>query len=273
MSWHADTRLLERYAHGTLDDANAYSVEAHVIGCDDCRARLPRQQERLDTIWTSVHASMHAPRMGPIEWMLRRLGVSNYLARVLAATPSLSLSWLGAVVTALAFTILVSHAGTGTPLPFLLIAPMLPLAGVVAAYGPGVDPTYEMGAAAPMRGLRLLLIRSIAVFTATVVLIGVGSFGLPHVVWTDALWILPALGLTTASLALSTWFPPVRSALIVGASWIVIAIVGVSSRTGSITPHTIGWFTTAGQVALAGVAIVAVAVIVRRSESFEHISD
>jgi hypothetical protein len=273
MNWHADTALLERYAQGTLDDANAYSVEAHLLGCDDCRALLPREQERLDTIWTSVHASLHAPRTGPIEWMLRHLGVADHVARVLAATPSLSLSWLSAVATALLFTVLASHAGQGTPLPFLMVAPMLPLAGVAAAYGPGVDPTYEMGAATPMRGLRLLLIRSIAVFTATAVLIGIGSFGLPRVDWTDALWILPALGMTSASLALCTWFPPVRSALIVGASWILVAIIGLSGATRPITPHTIGWFTSAGQVALAAVAILGIVVVVMRSELFERVTD
>jgi hypothetical protein len=272
MSWHADARVLERYAEGVLDDANAYSIEAHLLACDVCRARTPRDVERMDSIWIGVRASMHAPKIGPVEWVLRRLGVSDHIARLLAATPSLTLSWLLAVALTLAFALAASHAGRGTPLPFLLVAPLLPLAGVATAYGPGVDPTYEMGAAAPVQGLRVLLIRAMAVFVATAALAGAGSFELPHIDLVSAAWLLPSIGLTMACLAVSTWLPPVRSALIVGAVWVVVAIAGSATAVRPITVHSIEWFTPVGQVGLAGAAVLAAVVLATRGQRIGRVS-
>jgi len=273
MSWHADERLLERYARGVLDDANAYSVEAHLLACDECRARMPRDQERLAHIWTGVRGAMHAPKTGPIEWALRRLGVRENVARLLAATPSLSASWLLAVAVTLGFTVAASNGGRGTPLPFLLVAPVLPLAGVAIAYGPGVDPAYEMGAAAPIRSLRLLLIRAVAVFVTTALLAGAASFGLPNLSLRDAMWVLPALGMTTACLALFTWLPPVRAASIVGALWVVGAIAGAATAVRPITVHSIEWFTPAGQAGFAAAAAVAVVVLAIRGDRIGRVSD
>jgi hypothetical protein len=57
------------------------------------------------------------------------------------------------------FAVLAAQVGSGpdASLAFLTVAPLLPLAGIAMAYGPGIDPTYEIGLAAPMRSLRLLL--------------------------------------------------------------------------------------------------------------------
>ena len=90
---------------------------------------------------------------------------------------------------------------------FLVLAPMLPLAGVAAAYGQGVDPTYEVGLAAPMRSFGLLLIRAVAVLVTTTVIAGLAALALPGLQWTAAAWLLPSLGLTLASLALATRMP------------------------------------------------------------------
>ena len=46
---------------------------------------------------------------------------------------------------------------------FLVVAPLGPLAGVAVAFAGGLDPTREIGLAAPYSGLRLLLIRTAAV--------------------------------------------------------------------------------------------------------------
>nr|MBA3691651.1 zf-HC2 domain-containing protein [Actinomycetota bacterium] len=39
-TWHADTALLAHYAADELDDARAYSVEAHLMACETCRTAL-----------------------------------------------------------------------------------------------------------------------------------------------------------------------------------------------------------------------------------------
>lgn len=36
-----------------------------------------------------------------------------------------------------------------TPILFLALAPLLPLAGVALSYGPAIDPTYEMAVVSP----------------------------------------------------------------------------------------------------------------------------
>jgi hypothetical protein len=94
------------------------------------------------------------------ERLLVRLGVADHTARLLAATPALRGSWLLAVAVTLAFAVLAAWARPGPDaiLAFLCVAPLLPLAGIAVAYGPGIDPTYEIGLAAPLRSFRLLLL-------------------------------------------------------------------------------------------------------------------
>ena len=65
MSWHADEELLQQYASGGLDAANSFSVEAHILACDDCRIRVPRDATRLDAIWSGVRGSISAPAKLP----------------------------------------------------------------------------------------------------------------------------------------------------------------------------------------------------------------
>ena len=99
MSWHVETEVLEGYASGSADDAHAFSIEAHVLACADCRARMSKlvEPERVERMWAEVEDRLDAPRPTYVERLLRRAGASDHVARLLAATPSLSLSWLGAV--------------------------------------------------------------------------------------------------------------------------------------------------------------------------------
>lgn len=143
-------------------------------------------------------------RPGPMERTLVRLGIADHVARLLAATPSLRLSWFAALAVALGFA--VSAAYTGAVVVFLVVAPLVPLAGVAAAYGPGVDPTYEIGLASPMRSYRLLLIRALAVLTASMGLAGAAALALPTLNWSTAAWLLPSLGPRSWS-----WWPASRS--------------------------------------------------------------
>ena len=147
---------------------------------------------------------------------------------------------------------------------------MLPLAGVATAYGRGVDPTYEIGASAPMRGLRLLMIRSLAVFVTTSVLAVAASFALPRVDLNTAAWMLPALSLATVCLALSTWLSPLRSAVIVAVAWMAVAIVSLAVATGPLRVQTIAAFREGEQVWLAAAALLGVLVLVVRRNHLER---
>src|SRR5438445_3428947 len=103
MSWHAEADLLQRYADETLDDARAYSLEAHLLRCARCRAELAPTADaaQLDRMWASVVERVDAPAPGLVERGLLEIGVREHAARLLAATPSLRLSWLGAEAIAL----------------------------------------------------------------------------------------------------------------------------------------------------------------------------
>jgi class 3 adenylate cyclase len=200
---------------------------------------------------------------GPVEGVLVRIGVPDHVARLLAATPSLRVSWFGATVVALGFSILAAY-GKQDPLMFLVIAPLLPLGGVAAAFGPGVDPTYEIGLSCPVRTSRLLLIRATAVLAATSFLAGLASLALPRLDWTAAAWLLPSLGLTIATLALATVMRPLWAVGTVAFLWVTGV---VASEILSSVPDAA--FRGPGQVTFFAVVVVAAPLFARRREHLD----
>lgn len=266
MSWHADDALLERYAAGTLDDAWAFSLEAHLLACEECRARTVPLADlaRVETVWADLQELVDAPRRTPVERVLIRLGVRDHIARLLAATPSLTLPWLAAVALCLAFAVVAAHGSNRGVAVFLALAPLLPLAGVAAAYGPWLDPTYEVGLAAPMRTFSLLLLRSSVVLLTTTVLTGVAALALPNVDWRAAAWLLPALGLVLVSVALTTWISAELAFGGVASCWIGGVLV---ARAASGDAYVA--FEAPAQAAFATTAAVAAIVLAWRLQTFE----
>ena len=121
-----------------------------------------------------------------------------------------------------------------------------------------------------MRGLRLLMIRSLAVFVTTSVLAVAASFALPRVDLNTAAWMLPALSLATVCLALSTWLSPLRSAVIVALAWMAVVIVSLAVATGPLRVQTIAAFREGEQAWLAATALLGVLVLVVRRNHFER---
>jgi hypothetical protein len=271
--WHADADLLTRYATGSIDDAQAYSLEAHLIACGTCRSSLVERAEPsvLDRAWAGVVEALDAPRPGIVERVLLSLGVRDHVSRLLAATPSLSLSWFAAEAIALGFAVIAANAAAADArgdlglLLFLVVAALLPVGGVAVAYGPGVDPTYEVAQSSPMRSYRLLLIRSTAVLVSTVVFASVAALALPALDWSAAAWLLPSLGMTLATLALSTWVRPLVAAGAVALAWVFMAIVATFDRTDQLVV-----FHRGGQIAFLVLAAVSVLALARRREAIEQ---
>jgi hypothetical protein len=272
-TWHADEALLAHYAADELDDARAYSVETHLIACETCRSALAPSVDaaRLDAMWAEVADRVDAPQPGIVERGLVWLGVREHAARLLAATPSLRLSWLAAEALVLGFTVSMADHAAGGPdadlatLMFLVMAAILPVAGVAVAFGPRVDPTYEVGAAAPMRGYRLLLVRATAVLVTSVALTSAAALALPGLGWTAAAWLLPSLGLTLGTLALATYLRPLHAAAAVALTWVSIAWTFAAVR-----PDALAVFRLSGQVVFLLIIAVSAWVLAHRREAFEE---
>ncbi|MCW6007942.1 hypothetical protein K1W54_25865 [Micromonospora sp. CPCC 205371] len=264
LGWHIPDGELRRYADRALAPPLLWSTEAHLAACARCRHRLTVAvgPEPVDGGWDRLAAEMDAPAPRPIERLLTRAGVPEHTARLLAATPVLRLSWLAAVVITLALTAFLAHLAH--PAVFLAAAPLLPVAGVALSFGPRVDPTYEISVVAPMHTFRLLLLRCAAVLSATTGLSAAASLALPEFGLAAVGWFLPALVLTTLSLALTPRFGPVLAAVAVGAGW--VALVASTWGAGEAGPAV---FVPAGQLALALTGGLAALTVARLRRAFE----
>ena len=68
-TWHVDREPLARLRPRRVDVADAFSIEAHLLACDDCQAAVaPRSAPaRLDATWAEIVDPLDAPRLGPVE--------------------------------------------------------------------------------------------------------------------------------------------------------------------------------------------------------------
>ena len=263
-AWHVDPVVLRRYGTGTLGGSVAASVETHLLACGACRAALAPAVDpaRLTAVWDEVVDRLDRPRRTPVERLLVRLGVNEDTARLVAAAPSLTVSWLGGLTVALVFAVLAADAGPKGLVFFLALAPVLPVAGVAVAYGREVDPTYDLGLAAPYSTFRLLLVRSSAVLVATLLLIGAGALLLPLDGWLAAAWLLPALALSAATLAVSTRVNPVWAGGGVVTAW-VFAVFSTIRVTGT----ALAVFGPVAQLLCAVLLAMSVTVLVHRGRT------
>ncbi|MBD9724026.1 zf-HC2 domain-containing protein [Streptomyces caniscabiei] len=264
MSWHADDGDLREYAHGTLAAPRLWSVETHLAACADCRAALSAHvpPAEISAGWARLDAALDAPRPGPVESLLIRLGVADHTARLLAATPVLRRSWLGAVVLTLLLAVGVGVAAS--PLLLLATAPLLPLAGVAISFGPALDPTYETAVVAPMHIFRLLMVRTVAVLATTTALSALASLALPSFGLAALGWLLPALALTSTGVALTARLGPVLAPVLVGTGWTALVVLSRLLASGTPLP-----FTAQGQGAAAGVAVLASVLLVAARDRFD----
>ena len=173
-------------------------------------------------------------------------------------TPSLSVSWLGAVAVALAVAVVAAQHGERGLLLFLCVAALLPLAGVAVAFGQGLDPAHEVAVAAPFSSVRLVLLRAAVVLPATIGLAGLAALALPGVGWSAAAWLLPALGLTALSLGLATFIAPARAFACVTGVW--LALVALSQVQPDDRLVAFGPAAQAAFAVLAASAVIVLAV-------------
>jgi len=198
---------------------------AHVAGCADCRARasLDGLDVDLDTVWIGVAAEVWARPVGAVERLVGRLLGSAGLARALVTTPSLVVSWIVASAVVLTVGVLVTRS-TGTPWVALL-APALAGAGIAYAYGPGIDPAFELSQTMAVSDRMVLLVRVLAVFGVNALLgvlaslVAAGAQGIT-LGWLMPMTAVAALALAAATLARSA-NAGVAAALV---SWLIVVL-------------------------------------------------
>lgn len=266
--WHAAPAVLEAYTEDRLDPASAASVEAHLLSCGECRAACASavNDAEIDAIWQHIVVAVDSARVPWSVRLLRAVGVRESTARLVAATPALRGAWIVAVAIAVGFAVLAAYARGGDPTIFLWLAPLVPVAGVAAAYGPGVDPLYEIGAATPTHGIRLLMLRATAVTIAAALVLVPATLALPDLALIDVAWMLPALAVSTATVALATFVGPIKAGIVVGASWLALVPISVAlaDRDNPIVAEHLFLFRPAAQLTYVAVAVVASIVLFTR---------
>ena len=278
MNWHVDAMLLQRYRSEQLSDARMASVEMHVTVCPSCRSLVSAEMDSAaraarDRIKRSLDEKLDAPALGRVARALRQIGVNDRDAGLLAATLSLHGSWLAASTLALGFVALATSSGPkGLGLAtFLVAAPLVPLAAVALGYGPRVDPTYDVALAAPVPAGRTILLRSLAVAAPALPVTVALSFLLPGGLLAFA-WLLPAMGLAAAGLALGTFMPLGRAVGILASGWAVAVGLGFMRAPGKGAGaflDSFAAFRPSGQVVCALVAAASAALVARRQAAFE----
>jgi hypothetical protein len=274
MSWHAGAELIADYVSGALTPAHAASVEAHLMGCGHCRATVGdmSDDERLRRTWSAIEDQIDRSRTTALERVLVRVGVREHRARLVATTTTMHVSWLAAIVTVLGTAVLLDSVSEGSGVMFygfLVVTPLLPLFGVAAAFHPSTDPAHELALSTPKSTFELVLVRALAVLMVTLLLSAAATFALPQDGWSTAAWLLPALGLTTATMALATYMPAYHAAGALTAVWVVGAVVSVrGTRIGDHVERFVA-FRPSGQLACVAVTAVAVAVLCLRRTALE----
>ncbi|MFC8421634.1 zf-HC2 domain-containing protein [Streptomyces sp. NPDC057236] len=196
-----------------------------------------------------------------------------------ALGPAVRGAWLPAVLLVAVGAVALAHgAGFADARPWLLaLAPVVPVAGVALSYGPHADPMYEITAATPSAGLRLVLMRTAAVLAVSLPLLTLAGALLPS---TDtpnaAAWLLPGLALTLASLALAGYVGLRAATAVTGGGWLCAVLGPVLAAPGGPTdalgPRLSSYFGGApAQGGWAAAAVLSAALLAARRPAFHFL--
>ena len=270
--WHVPPTLIDRFTTdpSSVDSASAASLEAHLLACDRCRDAVNKSfgDMALEESWQRVATLIDTPRLSMLERALLRLGVSDSTARLLAGTPSLSLASLGSVVT-LAALMVASSRITNSTGGFLVVAPLLPLLAVVAAFASVADPVGEAAVPTPLHGVGLVLRRSVGVLAAVFLVLALADLAIGDLDAPVIAWLLPALALPVGALALGTWLRAEVAATALGLGWIA-TVLGVRWIDGLSTDFADSTtFAPPGQAFALACLLGSAAVVAVRRDRFQ----
>ncbi|MFD0821658.1 hypothetical protein ACFQ0D_25860 [Micromonospora zhanjiangensis] len=186
----------------------------------------------LDRVWVGVAAEVWRRRPGLVERLAGRLLRSPGLARALVTTPSLLLGWVVATGVVLLAGMLATLE-TGTPY-LALLAPAVAAAGIGYAYGPGIDPAWELSCSVAVSDRMVLLVRALAVcgVNAAFGLAGSAASGAATAVTLG--WLLPMTAVCALALATATVARSANVGVAAGVTGWVIMILAAQAATGRL---------------------------------------
>jgi len=187
----------------------------------------------LDRVWLGVAGQVWRRRPGPVERAAGRLLRSPGLARALVTTPSLLLGWV--IATAI---VLIAGVGVtlGTDQPWVaLLAPAVAAAGIAYAYGPGIDPAWELSQSMAVSDRMVLLVRALAVFGLNAVLGVAASAASGAATAVTFGWLVPMTAVCALALAAATVSRSANVGVVAGSVGWVIAILAGKAADGRFT--------------------------------------
>jgi hypothetical protein len=176
--------------------------------------------------WTRVADVIDRPPRRVVASVVGRLLPDRY-ARPVSATIGLQWAWLVSTIALAGVAALFSRVAETDRL-FLSIAPLVAVAIVVATFAPAGEPGGEASYATPVFGLGLTLRRLAAALVPALIVLALLAMLVADLDVDSLVWLLPALGLVTMTLALSTFVAvPIAAG---GASMLWVAAVVLTGR-------------------------------------------
>jgi hypothetical protein len=167
---------------------------------------------------------------GQVERAAGRLLRSPGLARALVTTPSLLLPWLISSVVVLAAGAAVT---LGTRQPWVgLLAPVVAAAGIAYAYGPGIDPAWELSRSMAVSDRLVLLVRALAVFALDAGLGLAASAASGAAVGITFGWLIPMTALGALALAVATVARSANAGVAAGVAGWSLIVLSEKAATG-----------------------------------------
>jgi hypothetical protein len=212
--------------------------------------RLPGGFEaRLEAELVKVVTARAAasPDLTPVVWR-RRPGLvervaagllrSPGLARALVTTPSLLLPWViaSAVILGVGAAATVS---SGRPWVALL-APAVAAVGIAYAYGPGVDPAWELSRSMAVSDQVVLLVRALVVFALDAGLGLAASAASGTAVGITFGWLVPMTAVCALALAVATVSRSANAGVAAGLAGWALLILSEQAATGRYTEAITG---------------------------------
>jgi hypothetical protein len=269
--WHVDEADLATYLAGTSSQVVSASIEAHLMHCPACRARLAHQagQDDRRRAWNRLTEAIDRPT----PTMLERMTGGRAVTRTAIATPPM----VRAAVVAIGLIVLIPLVavllvGQSALITLLIFAPLAPAAAVAIAYRSGSDPAGDLALATPAAGLRLVAARAL-VASAIALPLGVSAALIVDVPLHLAVaWCLPGLALAAIVLLTGTTrLNPLHVAIALGLLWAVSVSTPATVRHGMRANAVISTIASPTlQASALVVAVIAVLLTVIRRDAVAY---